>query len=744
MLERQRALALAAIVLVLALVSACGDHGPDLAEFFPTPEEEASVPELMNPAPVDVSAPSADALDLSVAPETALEAVQIFFTLIASERYEDAYRMVTTRVRETTAVEAFAKRYQDIFAEATITSMTYEVVPPPGADVAGVEVILRYESTVFGEVEELVFAQTRREPNWVVDWTPDLIFEGLAEPGFLVHRLPDVPVRGNIYDRNGVPLALEGQVAVVGVALELVPDVESVIEILTERLELDEETVRDLVYQDVPDFFFIPVARLPYDAHPDLIAELEQMAELGILIQRETRRVYPEGTLAAHVIGFMAEVTQEELDSGLSLAGYQPGDRVGRDGVESTFERQLAGTRGGRLTIIGPGGGVTREMAAMPSQPSQDMYLTIDVRIQRIAELVLADQAGAVVVMDPRTNEILALASFPRFDPNAFVRGLTEEEFTLYFEDQEQPFLNRPTERLYPPGSTFKVVTLAAALEVGGYDETSRIDCPAVWLGLGSDLPLHNWKEEDQGQLLLAQGLAESCNPMFYEIGAELYSRGEDLLTQFANGFGFGESTGVIGLHDEPGVNPGPDWKLISENDFWFTGDNVLMAIGQGFLLATPLQITNAYAALGTNGIVSNPIVVKSLRTPDGEIMEEFESEPISVLPVSAATLDYLQTATRQVISTRRGTGWLPFNGSGVLAAGKSGTAEDQGEQEHALFVGYANIPDPSIVVTVVLDDGESGSDDAGPIVRQIMEHVLFGGLAPVLAPGVEEAMAAW
>ena len=151
-------------------------------------------------------------------------------------------------------------------------------------------------------------------------------------------------------------------------------------------------------------------------------------------------------------------------------------------------------------------------MASVPAEASRDVYLTIDVRIQEIAEFALADRTGAVVVMDPRSDEILALVSYPRFDPNAFVRGLTEEEFTLYFEDPEQPFLNRPTERLYPPGSTFKVVTLAAGLEAGGFDETSRLDCPAVWTGLGPEIPLRNWKEEDQGQLLLIQGLAESCN----------------------------------------------------------------------------------------------------------------------------------------------------------------------------------------------------------------------------------------
>ena len=732
MIERCRVRALIAIVLAVALAGACADDTPDLSEFFPPSDEEVAEPEPPSIAErAEATSPSTEAPDLSVAPATALAAVQTFFTLVSDERFEEAYRLLTTTVRETTTVEAFAQRYRDVYAEAAITGMTYEIPPPPDPNVAGIEVVLHYESAFFGPIEERVLAPTRREPNWVVEWSPDLIFEGLGVPGYLIARLPEVPVRGNIYDRNGVPLAAEGEVAVVGVSLDLTPDPEVVIELLVDRLELEERVVRDLVYQDVPGYYFIPIARLPYDAHPALIAELEQLAAQGILIQRETRRVYPEGTLAAHVVGFMAEVTAEELEEGLALRGYRPGNRVGRDGVEATFEEALAGKRGGRLTIVGPGGAIVREIATVAPEPSRDVHLTIDVRIQRIAEFSLDDRAGAVVVMDPRNGEILALASYPRFDPNAFVRGLTEEEFEIYFEDPGQPFVNRPTERLYPPGSTFKVVTLAAGLETAGYDESTRIDCPAVWTGLGPEVSLRNWKEEDQGRLSLAQALAESCNPVFYEIGAELYDRGEDLLTQFAHGFGFGKSTEVVGLYDEAGVNPGPDWKRINENDFWFVGDNVLMGIGQGFLLATPLQIANAYAALGTNGVVSNPIVVATLRTPGGEVVEEFTSQPIGVLPVSAATLDYLQTATRQVIGTRQGTGWLPFNGTGVLAAGKSGTAEEQGEQEHALFVAYANIPDPTVVATVVLDDGESGADDAGPIVRRLLEQVLLEGLGP-------------
>ncbi len=729
--RRPRARALATIILGIALIGAAcaSDSTDDLGRFFPSAEDAAADAAAAAEDDGSLTAPPPEELlDPSIAPRTALEAVQKFFSLIAAERFEDAYRLVSLEVRESIDAARFSERYRDIWNEASITSMSYEIVPPPGENVAGIEVIVRYESTFFGPIEERVFAATRRQPNWTVEWSPALIFVGLDEPDHLVHRFVEVPERGNIFDRSGVPLATQGQVAVVGVAHDLIDDIDAVIELLVEQLELDEETVRDLIFQDVPSYFFIPVARLPYDAHPDVIADFEQRAAMGILVQRETRRVYPQDTLASHVIGFLAEINEEELAE-RAVEGYRPGDMVGRDGVEAIFEDELAGQRGGLLTIIGPGGSLVREIAARSMDPAQDVYLTIDVRVQRIAEFALEDRAGAIVVLDPRSQELLALASYPRFDPNAFIRGLTDEEFTRYFEDELQPFVNRPVERLYPPGSVFKVVTLAAGLEAGGFDAASRLDCPAVWTGLGEETPLRNWKEEDSGFLSLEEALAESCNSVFYQIGAALHSKDEGLLSQFASGFGFGRSTGIVGLNDAAGVNPGPDWKRVNRNDFWYTGDTVNMSIGQGFLLVTPLQITIAYAAMATDGIVRTPLAVQAVRTADGETVREFEAESIGVLPVSAETLDYLQGAARLVISSRRGTGWVPFNGSALAVAGKSGTAEDREEQSHALFVAYANIGDPSLIVTVVLEDGESGADDAGPIARRILESTLLSGI---------------
>ncbi len=450
------------------------------------------------------------------------------------------------------------------------------------------------------------------------------------------------------------------------------------------------------------------------------------MANMGILIQYESRRTYPQGQTAAHAVGFLSEINEDELKR-LTPLGYRSGDLIGRDGAEAEFESILAGTRGGRLAIIAPNGQIIRELAVKEPTASHDVILSLDMRIQRMAELSLGDQPGAVIVMDPRTSELLALASFPRFDPNAFIRGLTDEEFQSYFEDELQPFINRTSESTYPPGSTYKIVTLAAALESSEFDKNSVLDCPAIWTGLGETTPLKNWKEDDRGLLNLTQALAESCNTIFYQLGKILHESNPELLTQFGSGFGFGRETGVIGLREEIGVNPGPEWKRINRNDFWYTGDAVNTSIGQGFVLATPLQITTAYAALATDGILRTPLAVHAIRNTSDGTEEHFIAEPTGVLPVSASTHTALKEATRQVIASPYGTGSIPFAGTRLSVGGKSGTAEDSDEQNHALFVAYSDAENPKLIVTVVLDVGESGADEAGPIVRTVMERTITG-----------------
>jgi penicillin-binding protein 2 len=776
----QLRLSLVILAIVSAVIgSACvfgGEGDPDLSEFFPdapladrAEQAEATTSPTAPSDTVVVTALAERLLDVTIPPETALESVQKYYAFIAAGRFDDAYRLLGLDARDRISIEEFVTRHTDIWAEATITGLRWEVVPPPGENVAGIEVDLVYETQFFGEIPERVFARTQRQPNWVLDWTPDLIFDGLGTPGYLVHAFLDVPVRGDIFDRNGEPLAVKDDQAIIGISHDLVEDEELVIQTFVDTLSLDELAVRDLVFQDVPSFFFIPIVRLDHNTDPELIAQFEQMAELGILVRRELIRRYPQGELASHVVGFMTEVDAEELAE-LAPLGFQPGDEIGRDGAEAVFEIALAGERGGRLTIIAPNGQAVREIAERPLTPAQNVYLTIDVRVQQVAELALGDQAGAVIVLDPRTNQLLASASFPRFDPNDFVGGISQEDLDGYLEDERRPFVNRGTEETYAPGSTFKVVTAAAALEALGYTEETFLPCDAVWTGLGPDLPLRNWKEADAGQLNVTQAIAESCNTFFYQVGMDLHLQDENLLTEYSSGFGFGRETGVVGLSELPGINPGPEWKRLNRNDFWFTGDTVNVSIGQGFLDVTPLQIANAYSALATDGILRTPLAVASLRTSEGEIVQQFEATPIGVLPISSESHAVLQRATREVISTVRGTGWSIFRTSGVRAAGKSGTAEeivrlqtdddeeepavepqatdestndaaeaapeeeeDDGTRNHAWFVAYADVPSPSLLVTVVVDDGDSGATVAGPIARNVLERTMLSGWVPVL-----------
>ncbi len=773
-----------ALPLIAAVaLSAClfgGESDPDYSKYFDEVKQQSPATEDGDSEPsteggsssvADFVPAARDLEDLEVAPPSARFAVQSFFHLLERGELQSAYQRTSAETRERISAEDFAQRYRDIWAEATIGGFRWDVTPQEDEDASSHEVVIRYQTTFYGEIEEIVNAPTLRQPHWVVDWTPDLMFSGLGPSGYLIRSSIETPTRGLILDRNGVVLAGEAEITTVGVDLESVTDEAAVLNFFVERLGMDEDDVRERVYQDLPTSWFRPVAELPFDTPDEVIGEFERLAADGIQLSRRMRRYYPNGDLGAHVIGYLQEINADELAK-FYVEGYRAGDVVGRDGIELSFERILAGRRGGSLLIVDPLGRPVREIAYRESTPGSSVRLTIDVRVQRLAEAALADQAGAVVAIDPRSGHVLAMASYPRVNPNTIVDGVTQEEYETYFFDERQPFINRASEQLYAPASTFKVVTLAAALEGGGYEISDRISCPAEWMKVG-DQPLRNWKDDDQGRIALSQALAESCNTVFFDLGLSLDRLDETFLPTVASGFGFGQPTGVIGLDESAGLSPSPAWKSQQLNEAWFTGDTLNMSIGQGFVAATVLQVANAYSALATNGVVSTPVIVQSIE-PRGAPPQVIERRPISVLPVSADKLEQLQAALRTTVSQPYGTGFYVFRGSVLRIAGKSGTTEDlvvdaeavadidesqsegsgetnQSTQEaatqqdgqqsdadqserystHAWFSAWANFEDPRLVVTVVLDDGQSGSDDAGPIVRRVLEGAILNNWVP-------------
>ena len=679
----------ALIVAAALILSGCifgGESERDLSEYFPPPPEEDAQQAQQQTAGAVATAtaaqhsaaytPPAEELEnLEVAPPSARFVVQSFFHLIATGDLRNAYERTSTETRERISADAFEQRYRDVWAEATIGGFTWEVIPQDDENASSHEVLIRYQTTFFGEIEEIVQARALRQPHWVVDWTPDLMFSGLGSPGYLVNARIETPPRGRILDRNGIVLAGETEVVIVGVHWDSISDEEFVLNFFTERLGADEEAVRARIYQDVPSYQFIKVVELPLNTAPEVIAEFEQLASQGILLTRQVRRFYSFGDLAAHVIGYLQEINPEELAEWY-IEGYRAGDWVGRDGIERSFERALAGRRGGSLLIVDGIGRPVREIANRPAIAGADIRLTLDLRVQQLAEAALGEQEGAVVAIDPRSGHVLAMASYPRIDYNTIVDGVTQEEYETYFFDERQPFINRAAEQVYAPASTFKAITLAAALEGGGYEITDRVSCPALWMKVG-DQPLRNWKEADQGRITLSQALAESCNTVFYDVGLTLDRIDEGLLPSVASGFGFGQATGIQGLNEERGTNPGPDWKAAELNEAWYTGDTLNMSIGQGFIAVTVLQMANAYAALATSGVVGTPIIAQSIE-PSGQPPTVIERRSISVLPISADTLEQLQAALRTTISQPYGTGFYVFQGSVLRAAGKSGTSEDQ------------------------------------------------------------------
>jgi penicillin-binding protein 2 len=680
------------------------------------------------------------------APETPRGTAERWLELWKSGDYNAMYDLVSTGARETIDREKFVERYTAITEEATITGLDYEMVASEATAASGaadleVPFEVTFHTSLFGDIPEdntiALVQETAAPPSgapddfsltlYRVEWTPSLFFAELDDRS-LVNLLPRLPRRGGIYDRNGKPLAVDADLPVIGIVPDLISDPEGVIATLSSALGMPDADVRAAVQTDQPSYYFIPVKTLPYGTPPEEVQKFRDMVDLGVVVRDETQRVYPNGAAAAHVLGYMTEVTEEQLKD-LAAEGYGPGDLIGAAGIEGQFDDTLKGERGGLLAAISPEGTITATIAEKPTTPGQDIFLALDIEVQKKAEAELGERLGSIVVMDPGDNSVLALASFPRFDPNAFIRGLTADEANALFNDPRQPFLNRPLLAEYAPGSTFKPVTMAAGIERGGYSTGSAIHCPPVWTGLGEDYPQKNWQDVDRGWLTPAEGLMASCNPVFFELAKSLDEIDENLFPTFIREFGYGSPTG-IGMEEASGQVPDPAWKEANIGEAWYRGDAVNMGIGQGYVTATPIQIANVYSAISRTGVLRKPLLIKRIGLAGAATFQEFAAEDIRPLPVSQATLDSIRYGLYLVTQGAGGTSVQAWAGSSVDAAGKSGTAEDLAPgSDHVFFVAYANRAEPAIVALASLEEGESGSREAAPMVRHILESYLGGQL---------------
>ncbi len=373
-------------------------------------------------------------------------------------------------------------------------------------------------------------------------------------------------------------------------------------------------------------------------------------------------------------------------------------------------------------------------MKTVDAQPGQNIYLTVDMNVQKTAEALLKGKAGAVAVMDPQTGQILALASSPSFDPNIFVDGMSHEQWDALVSNPLRPLENKAIQGEYPPGSTFKIVTAIAGLEEGVIDKNTTFFCPGYYK-YGNRV-YRCWKHTGHGEVNVIKALAESCDVFFYQVGQKL---GIDRLSMYAAASGLGSPTRINLDHEASGLIPTSKWKKRRTGVDWQGGETLSVAIGQGYDLATPLQMLALISAVGNGGNIYKPLVLKSVRTPEGSVVLESKPQLVGKLPVSRQTLEIIREGLKEVVNNPKGTAWQSRI-EGIDISGKTGTSQIVGRssernaskkessnhyEPHAWFVAYAPSDNPKIAVSVIVEHGGHGSSAAAPIAKEIIKAYL-------------------
>lgn len=609
------------------------------------------------------------------------------------------HALIDSRTGAAPPLAQFAAAYAAFREEASVTAIAVSVSVSAGGP-QRITFHVRLETSSFGVLEYATVAPFVSVQPGVsrIAWTPSLIHPALTE-GAEARGEVRRPTRGAIYDRNGEPLAITRNVRMIGLDRSRVFDEEAVTTAFV-SFGFDEEEVAAAFASPLG-----PRQRVPLGVVPDeRVEEAARFVEAvpGAVLWFEERRTYPLGEAAAHAVGYTREYTAGEI-AARPDALLRPGDRFGAVGIEAAMDAVLAGRAGARLEVVGGDEPVVLFERAFV--PGADVRTTLDAAVLRAAHAGLAGLRGAAVVIDPRTNAILALNSSPAFDPNAFVLG-DERALAAVTASEDDPLADRAAQGRYSAGSTFKLVTGAAGLAEGLFAPADRIFCGAVWYGI--DPPRRNW-EGEQGRLTIAEGLMRSCNPVFYEIALALYNDAPGALPQMARAFGFGAETGVEGLYEDAGLVPDAAWKQAARSAPWYPGDAVNLGIGQGDLLVTPLQLANAYGAF----------LAGELRTP--VILAEAEPVARGALPLAPEHAAHLRHGLELVTGARGTAGWAFAEAGHDGFGGKSGTAEEGEGQEHVLFVAYAPRSEPAALAAVVFDDGEEGRGLAAPLARDLV-----------------------
>ncbi len=613
-------------------------------------------------------------------------------------------------------------------------------------------------------------------------------YSELADRNRIRLVLTEAP-RGRILDRHGVELVINRPALTVSAYPHRLldshgrpkgPEEAAVLDRLARVLRTPRaEIVERMTSRRYSPFRAVPIKD---DVPAEVIFTIEERRELFAGVEAETLplRTYPRGALAAHLVGYIGEISEGQLNDP-AYADYRPGDLIGKAGLERSYERFLQGEQGLRKLEVNARGTILDVLALRDPVPGADLKTSLDLELQAEVEDLLQDGilasrkvrrhgeskdlksvAGSAVILDPRSGEVLAMASWPTFEPSKFVGGISNADWAWLNDPvHEFPLINRAIQSEYPPGSTYKLVSAASALETGLIEPPSELPCPPRWKL--ANQTYRNWWPRHEGSLDVTRALMRSCDTFFYELAFRQWQREEraeqakrpvdEAMQRMAREFGFGRALGIDLPGEQTGIIPDRGWRrrtwlrlrplyceqaraargyrqglledLCRYGGRWRGGDAVNMAIGQGDVLSTPLQVAAAFAAVANGGTLYRPHLGLEVRDPGGKRTQRVAPQVVNRVPLDATQLRALQLGLEQVVQEPRGTARSAFAGfpvSRIPVAGKTGTAQFGNRVPYAWFVAYAPTNDPRYVVVVSVEEGGGGSVTAAPIARRMLE----------------------